>query len=124
MRTLRLTVKWSLFVLFGMMVFVAVGSSSTIPSFLRLATQEDGTVAKQAVVPASENSILATDTPRRRAATGSRRKALASKPMKQVDRPIERKDYTKSMAPHTWAGPTQQRKNAVVPHEANHTEYP
>jgi hypothetical protein len=122
MRTLRLTVKWSLFGLFGIMVSAALCFSSTVPSFLRLA-QEDGTVAKRAAVPASEDSVLPTDTPRRRATTGSRRKVLASKPMKQVDRPAESKDYTKSMAPHAWAEPTQ-RKNAVAPHDANHPEYP
>jgi len=114
MRMLGWTVKPSLFVLLGMVAFISVSFSSTVPSFLRTeAAQADGAAPKQAVVPASQNAVLGTGTPGPRAARRSGGNVLGSKWTKRVDRPAERKHYTKSMAPHTSAQPTHEKNNAV-----------
>jgi len=63
-----LIVKRSLFGLFGMMVFAALGFSWTIPSSSQLIEQEDGTVRARAATPVPRKPVAAAHGSRFRSA--------------------------------------------------------
>lgn len=74
--------KRALLGLVGVLALAAVSSSSTVPGFLRLATQED----ESAVKPASRSSAVAAHATRSQSTVKLRPASSAAKTAKTMDR--------------------------------------
>ena len=86
MKTLCLAMKRSLFGLFGMLVVVTLGFSSSIPRLPRLVEQEDGTMRTRAATPVSRNSAAVAHGSRFRSAAGLKSDSLLPKTGKTAKR--------------------------------------
>ena len=128
MKTMRLSVKRGLFVLFEMTVFAALCFSSNIPSFLRLAGNEEWTASGLVAVPVSLNSVVAPDGPQHRAAKESKSRSLGPKSARGIDRKgpqatsvaTDRKYHGSSdRAVVVARKPLQQHKHTTAQKESN-----
>lgn len=100
MITARFTMKRCLF---GMMVFVAVCSSSTLPRLSRLVEQEDGAVHALAAEPVSRNSVASTHARRTQAAKGLPPKSSDTKTISNT-KTMESNDRKAAQTAHALTG--------------------